>query len=306
MELMQLKYFQTVARLGNVSKAAQELYVTQPNLSKSIARLEAELGVPLFDHRKGKIVLNEYGRVFLSSVNLSFSELATGAQTIQRLYETSQNVLSLGCSIDDFLPDVLKDFSTEYPEIGIRQFSCSQEELEGRLLARCVDMAVTSRAPESELLTGELLGEKAFVILVSRDHSLTHRGTVSLAELAGERFICDRSRMDADALRAICGAQGFEPDIAFEVESTDLIYRLLAANAGIAFMPMAQMTKLNRDYPDNPITLLHIQDRVPSANLYLIYPKGSVFTAAAQLLRDFLREWLEKEDENLAELGVYD
>ena len=81
MEISQLKYFAAVARLGNISKAAQELYVTQPNLSKSIARLEEELGVPLFEHRKGKITLNDYGRCFLASVNLSLGELENGTST---------------------------------------------------------------------------------------------------------------------------------------------------------------------------------------------------------------------------------
>ena len=65
MELMQLRYFAAVARLGNISRAAQELYVTQPNLSKSIARLEEELGVPLFDHRKGKLPSTTMGAAFL-------------------------------------------------------------------------------------------------------------------------------------------------------------------------------------------------------------------------------------------------
>ena len=59
MDLSQLHYFRTAARTGNLSQAARELFVTQPNLSRSIARLETELGVPLFEHRKGKVVLNE-------------------------------------------------------------------------------------------------------------------------------------------------------------------------------------------------------------------------------------------------------
>lgn len=96
MELSQLRYFAAVARLGNISRAARELYVTQPNLSKSIARLEEELGVPLFEHRKGKIVLNDYGRCFLASVNLSLGELENGVRSIQRMYDATQNILALG------------------------------------------------------------------------------------------------------------------------------------------------------------------------------------------------------------------
>ena len=125
MDLTQLKYFQAAARTGNITRAAAELYVSQPNLSKSITRLEEELGVPLFDHRKGKIELNDYGRMFLSSVDIAFSELSSGVQNIQRMYAASQFMLSLGCNIRGYLADNLPAFSSAHPEIGIRQLDCT-------------------------------------------------------------------------------------------------------------------------------------------------------------------------------------
>ena len=120
--LSQLHYSAPRARTGNLSQAARELFVTQPNLSRSIAGWRRSWGSPLFEHRKGKVVLNEYGRIFLSGVENVFGELNTCMQTVQRLYENSQKMLSLGCSIDGFLPDVLQSFSRVHPEIGIRQF----------------------------------------------------------------------------------------------------------------------------------------------------------------------------------------
>lgn len=83
MDFTVLKYFQAVARNGNMTKTARELYITQPNLSKRIAQLEEEIGVPLFEHRKGKIVLNDYGRMFLSSVDIAFAELKAGMENVQ-------------------------------------------------------------------------------------------------------------------------------------------------------------------------------------------------------------------------------
>ncbi len=302
MELTQLKYFQAVARLGNVSKAAQELFVTQPNLSKSIARLENELGVPLFDHRRGKIVLNEYGRIFLSSVKLCLSELNTGIQTVQRLYSSSQNILSLGSPIDDILPDVLRDFSLAHPEIGIRQFDGSLEELIGRLHNRTLDLAVSPHKVEDGLLRFELLGEKEFGILVSGQHPLAGRKTIDLRELAHERFICDRTRMDEETLRQVCLKSGFEPDVAFNVESSNLVYNLVAGNSGIAFMPTSQVSKLERDFPNSSIRMLRVQNQVPNAQIGLLYHKDYVFTTAATLFADFLRDWLEKESRRVEEL----
>ena len=304
MDLTQLRYFETIARLGNLSRAARELFVTQPNLSKSMARLESELNVPLFDRRKGKITLNEYGRVFLSSVTLSLGELDTGVSAVRRLYESSQNTLSLGCSIDDFLPDVLKEFSPLHPEIGIRQFSCDPTELARRLQTGALDLAITPYAVETDFLTFEELGQMPFVIFLSDRHPLAERASVAVSELAGERFICDRSRMDAQRLRSICSAGGFQPDIAFEVESSDLLYRLVAEGSGIACLPMAQLTKVYRDAPDRRrLRMLTLTDPLPTASLGLLYRRDYAFTSAASCLRDFLRFWLGREADQLRDLG---
>lgn len=72
MELSQLRYFIAVAKLGNMSKAAETLFVSQPNLSTSISRLEEEVGVPLFERRRGKIALNQNGELLLKSVDRPF------------------------------------------------------------------------------------------------------------------------------------------------------------------------------------------------------------------------------------------
>ena len=121
MDFTVLKYFQAVARNGNMTKTARELYITQPNLSKRIAQLEEEIGVPLFEHRKGKIVLNDYGRIFLSSVDIAFAELKAGMENVQRTYTLNQNILSLGSNILHYLAIRLPRFSEAHPEIGIRQ-----------------------------------------------------------------------------------------------------------------------------------------------------------------------------------------
>lgn len=69
MELSQLRYFSAVAQLENMSKAAEIMFVSQPNLSTSISRLEEEVGVPLFERRRGKIILNQSGKCFCTMWN---------------------------------------------------------------------------------------------------------------------------------------------------------------------------------------------------------------------------------------------
>lgn len=304
MEIAQLRYFTAVAQTGSVSKAAQKLYVSQPNLSKSIARLEEELGVPLFEHRKGKILLNDYGRMFLSSVNLSLNELENGVQRIQRMYESSQNILALGCSIDDLLPDVLRDFAQLHPEIGIRQFGCNPTELTERLSRRTLDLAITARPVGGDAYVFEELGRSEFVVLVGKDHHLASRTWVSVQELAQEKLICDRSRMDAQTLGQVCRAHGFSPNIVFEVENSSLIYSLLSSNRGVAFMPMAQMRKISHEYPDSGIHMVLLEDDIEPASLGLLYRKDYDWSAAARTFADFLRSWLGDEETEVNALKV--
>lgn len=295
MELSQLRYFVAVARHGSVTKAAQELYITQPNLSKAIMRLEEELGVPLFEHRKGRITLNEYGRLFLASVNLSLGELERGVQGVQRLYESSQNILALGSSIDDLLPDVLREFAQIHPEIGIRQFGCRPSELAERFQRQTLDLAITARPIAGEFLKFEELGRSEFVILVGLEHPLARRKCVSVRELRDEKLICDRSRMDAEMLGRLCRRFGFTPNIVFEVENSSLIYSLLASNRGVAFMPMAQMRKIIREYPDSGIRMVRLEDELEPASLGLVYRSDYRWSESARIFADFLRQWLGAE-----------
>src|SRR5205823_197807 len=78
MDLLQLRYFQAVARHEHVSRAAEELRIAQPALSRSIARLEAELGVPLFDRRGRRVRLNRFGAMFLARAGRALDELDPG------------------------------------------------------------------------------------------------------------------------------------------------------------------------------------------------------------------------------------
>ena len=96
MELSQLRYFMAVAELGNMSKAAQALFVSQPNLSTSISRLEEEVGVPLFDRRRGKIVLNQNGELLLESVKRAVDTLDAGVPVLS-MHAPFETVSKLDC-----------------------------------------------------------------------------------------------------------------------------------------------------------------------------------------------------------------
>ena len=296
MDLNQLKYFREVAKTGNMSKAAQDLYITQPNLSRSIARLEKEIGACLFEHRKGKIVLNEYGRAFLSSVEIIFSELNFGVQTVRRLYATSQNNLSLACTIDGFLCDVLKDFFLSNPNIGIKQLNLTPDEVLGRLLDHTLSLAVTSYEIQHEQIATKLLGQEEYVLLIHRSHPLARNTELTISELANQKFICDASRLDLQNLIKICAKADFYPNVAYEVQNSELTYQLIEENAGIAFTPFPQYVVMQNLHSCSAVQYVKIKDDIPKAIIAVVHHKNYVFNSAGIEFVDFLRDWLQREN----------
>ena len=83
MDLLQLQYFRTIAQYENLTKAAQALFVSQPNLSTSLSRLEDDLGVKLFERRRGKIALTRNGKLFLTYVERELDELDNGISQVR-------------------------------------------------------------------------------------------------------------------------------------------------------------------------------------------------------------------------------
>ena len=95
MDLLQLRYFRVVARVEHMTKAAQELFIAQPSLSKTIRRLEKEIGVPLFDQQGRTIRLNQFGKAFLEHIERLFRELEEGQREVRDMAGLEQGEVSL-------------------------------------------------------------------------------------------------------------------------------------------------------------------------------------------------------------------
>lgn len=95
MEWDQINYFQTVANVQHITKAAKLLSISQPALSRSIARLEDELGVQLFDRKGRNIYLNRYGKMFLHRVEQSIKQIELGKQEIRDEIHPDNGTISL-------------------------------------------------------------------------------------------------------------------------------------------------------------------------------------------------------------------
>ena len=131
MELSWLKQFQTAATLNHITRAAEQLYISQPALSKTIHLLEEEFKVPLFDRSGKRVQLNENGKILLKYTNRIFQDLENAHMEIDKLNQQEKNTIVLSTLAASYLlPDILIKFREKYPDVifSLRQSTSAAKE----------------------------------------------------------------------------------------------------------------------------------------------------------------------------------
>jgi DNA-binding transcriptional LysR family regulator len=241
MELNQLEYFKTLASLCNFTAAAHAISISQPALSRSIRRLEEELGVPLFDRVGKSVYLTKYGETFLAFAARSLSEIENGRQAISALSAPTQGIVNLGFlpSFGTYLvPEIIRQSSSLFPKIQFTLTQNSSDSLIKMLSDGKLDLLLCSTSFENHAIRFELLCTEELYIVVPKTHRLAARGEISLAEIAAEPFIAFKPQY---LLRTISekffAAMNIAPQINFEGDEILTVASLVAAGLGVAMIP---------------------------------------------------------------------
>lgn len=239
MELTQLRYFQKVARTRSITKAAQELYISQPTLSQSLSRLESSLGCPLFTHQPGKrMQLNEAGEMFLQTVDRLFEELEHGIDQVRELSERARSQVSIASSIHDLCEDFVLGFFDRHRDARISQRLVPINSLTDLLLTDEVDFALSPCPIDDPRMDSQPLYTEELLAVVGQEHRLFGQKWVSRADIGGERFICNYSEADRSYLEDMLSPGASDDlDIILESNEVSTIRRMVGSGAGVTFMP---------------------------------------------------------------------
>lgn len=291
MELQQLRYFQTVAKLENMSHAAEALFVSQPNLSYSISKLEEELGKKLFDRRRGKISLNAAGQQFLAVVNDALATLDNGVETLRGDTYSSGTIYIANMVTDSA---ILKQFLLRYPTLNVRYKSLDLPGITEGLLKREIDLALTVLPPFHSQLAFERVYECDYVILLSRKHPLSRAECISYEDLRDEPLIFDNSRANISMAITEFLRHGITPNITQDIGYLDVLFTLVEANRGITFLPRInyQEIALAGHFPD--LVCKSFAHDVPRAFWGIAYNKNVPPKKEALYFKAFVKEYYEK------------
>jgi DNA-binding transcriptional LysR family regulator len=283
-DLLQLHYFQAVARHQHVSRAAAELHVAQPALSRSIARLEAEIGVPLFDRRGRRIQLNRFGAMFLARVGRALDELDQGQHELRDAAGLTQGTVAIAAETLRTLSGLVAGFLAGHPDVRFRLSQSPAPVMSAQLQAGDVDLCLASQPlPGPALRSVELLSEEV-LLAVPPSHHLAQRMHAEVGALAGEPFVTTRPGYWQRALTdQLFADTGTEPVIVCEGDEPYAIRGLISAGVGVGLMP-AMARRLAQD---PPVSWLHLDAPGCRRTLSLVWRADAYLSAAARALAEF-------------------
>ena len=296
MELFQLRYFKAVAETEHFTRAAEEMHVAQPSLSKAISNLEAELGVQLFERDKRTVHLNGYGRAFLKHVDHVLTELDEAELELKDMLGAAKGDVHLASCAVFNAPSRIHMYNSEFflahPDIGLHFYVTNSAQIEELLIQRKIDFGYAITPPEHPEIQAIRLFSYRLGIVVSRSHPLANRSSIRLEELKNDKFLCNNTSPDnRDSVYELCRKAGFEPTVIFEGESSGIIGEAISRNAGVAFISNDRH-RWKQSQPQTPWddknVFLNVQDDFCIRTVYLYQLKDHYLTAAARTYRDGL------------------
>jgi len=293
MELLQLKYFKTVAEVGKISEAAQTLFISAPALSTSISRLEKELGTALFDRTNNRIILNRQGHILLRYVNQMFSSLECAKMELQQSMMLQGHNVSIASVATTQWVDMITAFSQECPHFTLQCTGVTRLGLinSGIPAQHSFLLASEDDVPASfwEKMESEFLFEDHPVLMVHKDHPFAREKAVELSCLRDETiFLPLRDYPLRDHLVQMFAECGL-PFPAGNAYSHLATQQMVAEGLGVAFAT-------SHTGQANPQVLRYI----PIANDYqpwvnrIYWRKNQSFTRDEQTFKDFIEKYYQK------------
>jgi DNA-binding transcriptional LysR family regulator len=281
-----LRQFVTVAREEHLTRAAEVLGVPQPTLSRSIARLESDLAVPLFTRPGRSIKLTRHGRLLLESSERAVATLEAALQFLADEADPARGRVALAFLHTlgtDAVPRLLRDFRATHPGVRFALVQGGSDTLLARMRAGEVDMCLTAPVPDEPGVVARKLDEQRIDLFVPAGHRFARRRGIRLAAAAGEDFICMKPGYGLRGITDdLCRTAGFSPRVAFEGEEAATAGGLVGAGLGVALLP-ATASLLS----DPAIAAIRITAPKAARTVGLAWMADRPVTAPAAAFRDF-------------------
>ncbi|WP_051765000.1 LysR family transcriptional regulator [Saccharothrix syringae] len=237
-----LAVLRALARDEHVTRAAEEVGVPQPTVSRWLAAIGEQLGAPVVVRSGRRVRLTRAGRLLADSADRALAVLEAGHRAAAEEVDPERGQVALGFLHllgRALVPELVRGFRASHPHVRFRLVQDSRQVLLDHLADGVVDLAlVAPPPPDSE---HAVLGEQELVLVLPPGHPLADRDAVRVADLADEDFVgLEHGYGLRQITDELCAAAGFAPRLAFEGQEVETLRGLVAAGLGVALLPRAE------------------------------------------------------------------
>lgn len=295
--LQQLRLFESVARLRNFTRAAEELFLTQPAVSIQIKRLEDSVGLPLFEQIGKRIYLTEAGQAMYQAVQDVLGRLETMKDEVLNLQGVIGGPLriSVVTTAKYFMPHLLGAFLQAYPRVEPHLSVTNREKVIQRLTENKDDMVIMGHIPDDMNAETHPFLENTLVVVASPQHPLARSKRIPLQRIAEERLLVRESGSGTrQAVERLFVKQQLEINPYMELGSSEAIKQGVMAGLGISVL---SLYSLRLELAGHHVSILDVEGFPLRYHWHAVHLKGKKLSLAA---RTFL-EFILKESSHLLE-----
>jgi DNA-binding transcriptional LysR family regulator len=286
--LRQLKVFESVARHLSFSRAAEELYLTQPAVSTQVKKLEDHAGHALFEQFGKKVYLTPAGTELLRISRAIIQQFESAEAAMARLHGVSGGKLNVGVisAGDYFFPRLLVEFLGRHPGVTLNFTVHNREGLLSHIAENFTDLAIMVRPPTDLDTVHQAFAPHPYVIVAPPTHPLVGRRRIGLGEVMREPFIVRERGSDTwKSMQDGLGGDASGLNVVMEIRSTETIKQAVIAGMGLSFV---SAHTVSRELRDGTLQVLDVAGFPLMLHWYVVYRRTKSLPPVAQAFKDFL------------------
>lgn len=284
--LHQLKVFEAAARNGSFTRAAEELFLTQPTVSMQVKQLTKAVGLPLFEQVGKRLYLTQAGQELFATCKEIFERISQFEMTVADLKGMKQGKLRLAVitTAKYFVPRLLGTFCQLYPGIDITLQVTNHSGIVERLKENLDDLYVMSQLPEHLDISYQPFLENPMVVLAPINHPLAQEKNISLQRLSEESFILrEPGSGTRTAMQKLFDEHGVSLKVKLELGSNEAIKQAIAGGLGISVLSRHTVST-----EASQLTILDVEHFPIRRYWYMVYPAGKQLSVVARTYFDYL------------------
>ena len=288
--LRQLEVFEAIARRGSFTRAAEELFLTQPTVSMQIKKLVDTVGLPLYEQVGKKIYLTDAGRELYKTSRSIFEHYSRFEMLVADMKGLKKGALRLAVvtTAKYFAPRLLGPFCQRYPNVEASLKVSNREHVLERLADNQDDLYILGQPPQELEVESTPFLENPLVVLAPANHPLAKKKKIPLTRLAEEPFLLrEHGSGTRIAVEQLFAARGLRLKVRMELGSNEAIKQAIVGGLGVSVL---SRHTLALDAPVGQLSILDVEGFPIRRHWYIAYPSGKQLSVVARAFLEYLKQ----------------